>query len=123
LAALTASVAENGGKSVKAYRDSGATDPGAMMKTITSTSAELGWGIWSFDTIGPDQIDITVENSPFAYGFSNGTDHSDRPICAPIKGMLTAIGPLLLDCATVEVTEITCHAHTGEGICHFTIRR
>ncbi|SFK26393.1 4-vinyl reductase [Celeribacter neptunius] len=118
LAALTASVAENGGKSVKAYRDSGATDPGAMMQTIADTSAELGWGIWSFDTIGPDRIEVSVENSPFAVAFGV----SDRPICAPIKGMLSAIGPLLLDCATVEVTEITCHAEIGGGPCRFTLK-
>lgn len=119
LSALTASVAENGGKSVKAYRDSGAVDPDAMMRTIAVTSSELGWGVWSFETVSPDEIQITVANSPFAHG----VDHSDRPICAPIKGMLTAIGPLLLSCETAEVTEISCHAQTKEGLCHFSIRR
>ncbi|WP_460274200.1 V4R domain-containing protein [Celeribacter sp. ULVN23_4] len=119
LTALTASVAENGGKSVKAYRDSGAVDPAAMMKTIADTSGELGWGVWSFETVSPERIDITVTNSPFA----DGIGHSDKPVCAPIKGMLTAIGPLLLNCDAVEAVEISCHAQTGKGPCRFTLKR
>lgn len=119
LSALTASVVENGGKSVKAYRDSGAVDPTAMMAIITDISGELGWGVWSFDTISPERIDITVANSPFA----DGIGHSDKPICAPITGMLTAVGPLLLNCEAVEVVEVVCRAQTRQGPCRFTLKR
>jgi predicted hydrocarbon binding protein len=123
LSARAASAAQNGGKSVKAYRDSGAVQPEAMMKPSAATSGELGWGVWSFETISPEQIDISVKNSPFAFGIGDSGRLSETPICAPITGMLTAIGPLLLGCETVDVAEVSCHAQTAKGLCHFTIRR
>ncbi|MBT9383566.1 hypothetical protein KM176_06835 [Pseudooceanicola sp. CBS1P-1] len=117
--ALCASVAEFGGKSVKAYRDSGAVDPDAMMKTIADTSGELGWGIWTFGAVSADRIDVQVRNSPFAMGIGR----SDQPVCGAIRGILTAIGPLLLNAEAVRVEETSCHAMTGTGICHFTLSR
>jgi hypothetical protein len=44
LTALTASVAENGGKSVKAYRDSGAADPGGGLETLAPPPRGRGGG-------------------------------------------------------------------------------
>ena len=119
LAALTASLAENGGKSVKAYRESGAVDPQAMMQVIAATSAELGWGLWSFAGQGGDAIEVTVVNSPFAEGIGR----AEVPVCAAISGILTAIGPLLLGCDAVRVTEVSCHAVDAGGACRFVISR
>ncbi len=117
--ALAASVAEHGGRSVQAYRDSGAADPEAMMRTIAETSAALGWGLWSFGRHGPDRIDVTVAGSPFAEGIGE----ADIPACAPIRGMLAAIGPLLLGCEAVKVQETSCHAVAGMDPCRFRIER
>lgn len=115
--ALAASVAENGGKSVKAYRASGAADPEALMQTIAATSAELGWGLWRFERTGQEEIRVTVENSPFADGI--GT--SDLPVCGAIRGILTAMGPLLLDGNRLQVTETRCHAVSGGKTCSFLL--
>jgi predicted hydrocarbon binding protein len=77
--------------------------------------------------VSSEQIDVTVENSPFAHGYIAATSPSDSlsetPICAPIKGMLSAIGPLLLDCDAVDVSETSCFAQTGEGPCRFSLKR
>lgn len=117
-AALTASVADHGGRSVKAYHDSGAADPEALMQTIIDTSAELGWGLWSFERKADDLIEVTVRNSPFA----DGHGPSDTPVCAPICGILTAMGPLLMEGRKVTVGEAQCHAVSSTGDCRFTIR-
>lgn len=117
LDALAASVAENGGKSVRAYRDSGAADPEALMRTIVQTSAELGWGLWTFDRQGEDGFRVTVRNSPFADGIGS----AEAPVCGAIRGILTAMGPLLTGGKDVTVTETQCHAVSGTGTCSFTV--
>lgn len=117
LAALAASVAEHGGRSVQAYRESGAVDPAAMMATVAGTSADLGWGIWSFAPETAGSIAVTVANSPFAEGRGSAAG----PLCAPIQGILAAIGPLLLG-GPVRVEETCCAAHHGAD-CRFEIRR
>ncbi|WP_138466015.1 V4R domain-containing protein [Poseidonocella sp. HB161398] len=117
LEALAASVAEHGGRSAAAYRDSGAADPEAMMQVIAATSADLGWGVWSFARQGPRRIEVTVANSPFAAGIGR----AGAPVCAPVRGMLAAIGPLLLGCDRAEVAETRCRAVTGEGPCRFAV--
>lgn len=123
LDALAASVALNGGKSVQVYRDSGAAEPGQMMRTIVATSAELGWGLWRFDVRSETLIEVSVDNSPFA----TAAGFSDMPACAAIRGMLTAIAALLMppdrpDAPPPAVGEVSCHAMTGSGPCRFTIR-
>lgn len=115
--ALAASVAENGGKSVKAYRDNGAADPEALMQTIVATSADLGWGDWSFDRTDDTGFAVTVRNSPFADGIGS----SDVPVCGAIRGILTAMGPLLTGGKDVTVTETDCHAVSGTGTCSFVV--
>lgn len=116
-AALAGSVAEHGGRSVKAYRESGAADADTLMRTMVDTSADLGWGRWRF-VPRPDGAgyDVTVSNSPFA----DGAGTSDQPVCAPIVGILTALAPLLAG-EGAGVRECTCAAMTGAGTCQFRI--
>lgn len=117
LAALTESVAEFGGKSVAAYRNSGATSTTDLEQTIVRTSAELGWGVWNFCRQDDGSIEVTVRNSPFADGARGAEEES----CAAITGMLTSLAPFFLgDGATVR--ETSCAARTGENLCRFHMR-
>jgi predicted hydrocarbon binding protein len=100
-----------GGHSARAYRDAGAAD---LLSTIEQTAPQLGWGRWAL-TRSDDALALTVENSPFAAGA--GT--SPHPVCAPIRGMLTAIGEMML--GAVTVTETACAA-MGAPCCRFSVR-
>lgn len=115
LTALAESVAEFGGRSVAAYRASGAADAGPLVRTIIETSADLGWGVWSFAEDGTG-VAVCVENSPFA----DGAGTSDVAVCAPIVGILTAIAPVLVG-PGARIHECTCAAVSGTGHCRFRI--
>lgn len=119
LAALAASVAEFGGRSVAAYRASGAMEPEAMIRTIARTSAELGWGRWSFARQPSGAVEVTVENSPFAEGLT-ASGPADCACCAPIVGILAAIAPLIAG-EGARVHETDCAAVTSAAACRFLI--
>ncbi len=121
LEALGASVTEFGGRSVAAYRAAGADDPEAMMDTLVTTSAALGWGRWRFTPQPGGAVEVRVENSPFAEGLV-ASGPVDAPCCAPIAGMLTAIAPLVVGEDAVA-HEIRCAAVHGGGACRFVITR
>lgn len=121
LAALSRSVTEHGGRSVRAYVESGAASPQTLIATLQETAADLGWGVWEFapsipSAAGRREITVTVRNSPFA----EAAFPADRPMCAPIHGMLNAVAPYLLG-QNANVQETQCSAHTGHGICHFVM--
>ncbi|ATN32298.1 hypothetical protein ACO34A_00530 [Rhizobium sp. ACO-34A] len=107
--ALTASVAEFGGRSVQAYGLGGASQADALMKTIVETSADLGWGSWTFARDGDGSVRVEVLNSPFA----EGAGTRGEAVCVPIAGILTAMAPLLVgEDATVKET---CCAAVRQG--------
>jgi uncharacterized protein len=116
LAALGASVADHGGRSVTAYRDNGAANPEALLSVITVTSAALGWGVWEVHPAAAGELEITVRNSPFAAG----AGRSDSPVCAAITGILSAVAPLIAG-SGAKARETACAAQTGENCCHFRI--
>jgi predicted hydrocarbon binding protein len=60
-----------------------------------------------------DALALTVRNSPFAAGAGR--------CCAPITGMLQAVGTLVLQ-ASVVAEETDCAAE-GAACCRFTARR
>lgn len=101
-----------GGHSARTYQDAGTDD---LLRTIEETAPQLGWGRWTL-TRADDGLALTVENSPFAAG----AGPSPRPVCAPIRGMLTAIGEMTL--GEVSVAETSCAA-AGAACCRFTVRR
>lgn len=101
-----------GGHSARAYRDAGAAD---LVATIEATAPQLGWGRWTLTRV-EGGLALTVENSPFAAG----AGHSPHPVCAPIRGMLTAVGEMML--GDVAVTETACAA-MGAPCCAFSVRR
>ena len=87
-----------------------------MLGVIANTAPQLGWGIWSFSEPGGDGFTLEVRNSPFVAGYGE----APWPVCAPICGMLAAVGKMVLGQA-VSVTETRCAA-TGGETCHFAIR-
>lgn len=116
LEAFARSITRAGGNSARSYQSAGAASPEQLVATIAATAPELGWGIWKL-SLGHQRLDLDVRNSPFAAGI--GT--SDTPVCHPIKGMLAAIGPMILGSA-VTVTETRCAAMSGgEGNCRFEV--
>lgn len=100
-----------GGHSARTYRDAGTAD---LLRTIAETAPQLGWGVWTL-TRTPDGLALSVRNSPFAAG----AGRSSHPVCAPIRGMLTAVGEMLL--GEVAVTETACAA-AGAPCCTFSVR-
>lgn len=112
--AMARSVTRHGGKSVDAYREMGAAEAEAMLAVIRQTACELGWGVWTF-TREERRLRLDVVNSPFAAGYGA----ADFPVCGPIRGMLTAVGAVVLGCA-VTVTETACAA-MGAAACSFSV--
>lgn len=112
LEALAASVCAYGGRSVAAYAAANPEDPSALLEVIAATSADLGWGSWQISRHS-EGLDICVTNSPFAVLPATG------PVCAPIRGILSALAKSLSD---MRVEEACCRASTGGETCHFTLR-
>lgn len=109
LAALAASIVEQGGDSARAYRAQvsrvlGADDAQALLDTVAATAPELGWGVWNFSREG-QALTLRVRNSPFAAGFGP----SESPVCAPIVGMMTAVASLVHG-APWQAVEVSCAA-------------
>ncbi len=115
LAAFARSVTRAGGQSARTYQDAGAATPADLARIIEQTAPELGWGIWSL-ALAPHTLALTVANSPFAAGHGPAA----APVCAPIAGMLGAIGPMILG-RPVAVHETACAAVAGGGQCHFHV--
>ncbi len=124
LQAMADSVAENGGRSAQAYFQSLRGDAKAFLDTMTQSSADVGWGVWRFhqDAEGFEPVDLEhlhrgfwliVHHSPFAHGHGP----SETPVCAPIQGMLRAVGHLLV-ADNAEVVETQCAAQ-GHSHCRF----
>ena len=103
-----------GGGSARTYRAAGAATPVALLATIAATAPQLGWGRWEIARDGAG-LTVTVRNSPFAAG----AGPSAGPVCAPIRGMLRAVGEMAL--GTPVVTEETTCAAAGAPCCRFTV--
>lgn len=116
LAAFARSITRFGGRSAAAYQAAGAADAAALLATIAATAPQLGWGVWTLQRDG-DGLALSVANSPFAAGAGAAA----QPVCAPIVGMLRAVGAMVLG-GDVAATETACAA-TGAGCCRFTVRR
>ncbi len=107
LAALEASIFEQGSDSARAYRAMGG-EGDALMAVVAASAPELGWGTWAFAKDNR-ALRLTVRNSPFAAGFGP----SAVPVCAAITGMLRAVSTLVLDAQT-QARELQCASMGGE---------
>lgn len=116
--AFAASVSENGRKSLDArIRRLNLSRDQLYQDIAKSSASQLGWGVWTFHRTGSAGFTVDVTNSPFVHGFGP----SKHPVCFPIKGMLAAMGELVLASA-VDVEETACAAVAGE-CCQFAVRR
>ena len=124
LEAFARSIRNFGGRSARSYQAAGAEDATALLDVIQQTAPQLGWGCWRLERT-TDGLALTVENSPFAVPISSDvgqvTAHSPYPVCAPIRGMLTAVGEMVLG-EPVAVVETACAA-TGSSCCRFSVSR
>lgn len=112
-AALARSTAEHGGDSARRYLEASGGDATMLLARIEKTAAELGWGKWRFVQREPTRLVLEVEDSPFAEGYGA----ADTEVCAPITGMLEAVGALVFGCAC-ETREVQCCARGSAG-CRF----
>jgi uncharacterized protein len=115
--AFVLSITHHGRSSAQNYQTLGANQADALLATIQETAPQLGWGRWTLAPTGPDGLSLSVENSPFASGYGA----SDVPVCAPIRGMLQAVGGLIFG-VDVTARETACAA-TGASCCTFDVRQ
>lgn len=117
-AAFAQAIAEHSGQSVKHYRhELGPAAREIFLNAAVNMAADLGWGAWTFGPHIPGEMTLEVRNSPFAEGYGP----SDTPVCAPILGMVEALGGIIFSIDPVcEETE--CAAATGGDICRFVAR-
>lgn len=114
LEAFARSIHRFGGRSARAYQAAGADEADALLRTIAATAPQLGWGVWRL-TRTPSGLSLVVTNSPFAAG----AGEVGVAVCAPIRGMLRAVGELV--CGQVsDVTETACAA-AGAPACRFAV--
>jgi uncharacterized protein len=118
LQAFAESLAENGRKSLEVrMRRLNLSREQLYDDLARSSATQLGWGLWTFRRSASHSFEVDVTNSPFADGFGL----SDHPVCFPIKGMLSAMGELVLGSA-VDVEETACVASSSE-CCKFVVTR
>ncbi|MCY1523757.1 V4R domain protein [compost metagenome] len=91
LDSLQASVRAHGGASARAYRASAAAAD-AFLRVMAESAADLGWGVWRFESGGAAALTLAVRNSPFAMAAAT----RDRPVCHAITGMLEAVSALVM---------------------------
>jgi len=116
LAALTAAVAEAGGRSAARYRETTPGGPAALFEIFAETAAQLGWGVWTFAPLADGELCLDVANSPFAEGFGP----SSLPVCAAITGMAATIAENIL--GQPAVAEETRCVAAGAESCRFIAR-
>lgn len=128
LAAWASSTCTHGGASLQAYAQQVGGDAESLMAATTAAAADLGWGTWALRR-EPWGLALQVANSPFVDGWcaaAGGTTKvpASGPVCAPVRGMLTALARLLLP-GYVQVEETHCAAmQAGPACsCRFEARR
>lgn len=116
--AFAQSIAEHSGQSVKHYRhELGPAAREIFLNAAVNLSADMGWGAWTFGPHTPGEMTLDVRNSPFVEGYGE----SPRPVCAPILGMVEALGGVIFSIDPV-VEETECAAVTGGDVCRFRAR-
>jgi len=119
-AALLAAWAEttrmHGGASLQAYAQQLGGDADALIAATVAAAADLGWGSWALQR-EPWGLSLQVVNSPFVTGWRAAAAQAAlRPVCAPVRGMLAALGAALLPGGT-SVAETDCAAQHDDPSC------
>jgi predicted hydrocarbon binding protein len=115
LNAFAASVAKHGARSAARYH-AHSTGADELLATIAATAPQLGWGVWHFSRGEAGELQLEVNNSPFACGYGA----APASVCAPITGMLGAVAAIVF-AAPVHTEEVRC-ASGGGSLCRFSAR-
>ena len=119
LDAFARSVALHGADSVSAYLDALGGNTAALLATMPSAAADLGWGVWRFERPAHSPgLALTVSNSPFVQAFED--QRAEQTVCAPIAGMLSALGQACFG-VPVRCVESGCVARDGGHACRFEV--
>lgn len=124
LTAWAESTRLHGGASLQAYAQQVGGDAQALMAATTAAAADLGWGAWTLRP-QPWGLSLQVAGSPFAEGWRTAAGlPATAPVCAPVRGMLTALAGLLPG-GPLRVDEVHCAATQADGACQcrFEARR
>jgi predicted hydrocarbon binding protein len=115
LAALERAFATHAEASFQQYRAAGAVDLDALLERSRLAAGTLGWGRWTLLPAAAGAREVVVVDSPF----TAASGPADRPVCAPIRGVLRAIATTA-GREGVEVREICCAAQ-GAADCRFAL--
>lgn len=124
LAAWAESTRLHGAQSLQAYAQQVGGDADALMVATVAAAADLGWGTWTIQRRS-DGLSLQVAGSPFVEGWRAAAGvPAAAPVCAPIRGMLTALAGLLPG-GPLRVDEVHCAASQADGSCdcRFEARR
>lgn len=110
LQAWAAAAAEHGADSLRAYARQADSDVAALVGATVAAAADLGWGRWRVQQESTRLL-LEVEGSPFVAGWPASVP-ATRPVCAPIRGMFSALATLVLG-ATAQIDETDCVACGG----------
>lgn len=124
LAAMVDSARQQGGDSLRAYRQAGAADAATLLATTEAAAADLGWGRWTLALSG-DTLQLEVAHSPFAAGWhAAAASLAPAPVCAPIQGLLAALADCVLGEACTAAEHRCSAMHDGDtGPCRFSAHR
>lgn len=113
--ALAQSIAKHSGQPVKHYRhELGPAAREIFLNAAVNLAADMGWGAWTFGPHTRGKMTLEVRNSPFVEGYGL----SDCPVCAPILGMIEALGGIIFSIDPI-VEETECAAVTRGDFCCF----
>lgn len=129
LAAAAQATSVHGGESLRAYAQSAPGDAQALVRAVQAAAPDLGWGRWQL-ACGEGVLQLQVHASPFVAGWrqASGGAAAAWPLCAPVRGMLAALGSLVLQ-GEVHARELHCQACAqpqapgGDAACHFEARQ
>lgn len=116
LSAWAESTRRHGGASLQAYAQQVRGDGDALIAATTAAAADLGWGAW---TLRRERwgLALDVVNSPFVDGWRTAAaSAAPQPVCAPLRGMLTALAGLLSP-GGLQVEETHCAAMQAGPAC------
>jgi predicted hydrocarbon binding protein len=111
-ACLVAGGRAGGGLALRSLEGS----PREIVERLLAMGGALGWGEFALERVGPDELVVAVQNSPFALAYGAAA----APVCHLTRGVLEGLAELALGAPAVA-TETACVA-TGASLCRFAAR-
>ncbi|MBI2217546.1 MAG: hypothetical protein HYU51_09640 [Candidatus Rokubacteria bacterium] len=90
-------------------------DPEARVRALLAMGAEIGWGEFALERLGPRELVVTVRHSPFAETWGG---RSRTPVCHLTRGVLESLAAVVF-AEPRPVVETECVA-MGAPACRFT---